>query len=170
MPNQQRVNETTDLLGSMESGVGCTLKESACPSTLLKERSLWFTGLPDLGMRSVLYLQRVGVAGWEERKGDGAGSGDLMLHTRGWRCNYWVVSSHPGIYIRKTCRNDQLEPGGQVSWAGWRADETEEVYLGPPALPGFLSSTQSRYCWPLEQGSYKCQTLILVRNRTSGNQ
>ena len=121
-------------------------------------------------MRSVLYLQRIGVAGWEERKGDGAGSGDLMLHTRGWRCNCWVVSSHPGIYIRKTCRNDQPEPGGQVSWAGWRADVTEEVYLGPPALPGFLLSTQSRCCWPLEQGSCKCQTLILIRNRTSGNQ
>ena len=32
-------------------------------------------------MRSVLYLQRVGVAGWEERKGDGAMRKIRFLHT-----------------------------------------------------------------------------------------
>lgn len=146
MPNRQRVNETINLFGSMESDVLCTLKQSACPFTLLKERYLWFTGLAWSGDEKCVIL----TEGWHGRMGGEEGR---------WGWIRWPHAPHQGVKVqllgceqpsrawhKETCRNDQLEPGGQVSWAGWRAYVTEEVHLGPPSPARVPFIHPVRYC------------------------
>lgn len=100
--------EQINLFGSMGSNVLCTLKQSACPSSL-KERYLWFTELADLGDEKCITYKR----GWHGRMAGEEGR---------WGWIRWPHAPHQGVKVQLLSWQSShpgLDAGKRVGMISW---------------------------------------------------